>query len=97
MEPIKLEPTYSSSNVPGKCIICLAEEQLNHCLFKLLRGEGDKKELIQKFEILVSFLKSPESKRLRVESENYLAEGRQVSVRISVDNGIPKYKLEVTE
>ena len=94
-ESIDLEPRYSTSNVPGRCVKCLAEEKLNTCLLELLRGEGDEEELARRFETLVTFLQSPESKKLRDESEKYLAEGRQVSVRIDFVDGKPKYSLEI--
>ena len=97
MEPINLNPRYSTSNVPGRCVKCLAEEELNNCLLELLRAEGDDKELVQRFETLVSFLKSPESQKLRDESERYLAEGKQVSVRIYFADGKPRYELKVKE
>ena len=97
MEPINLDPRYSTSNVPGKCVKCLAEQELNKCLFELLRGEGDDKELVQRFETLVSFLKSPESQKLRAESERYLSEGKEVTVRIRFVDGKPKYDLKVKE
>ena len=96
-EPINLDPMYSTSNVPGRCLKCLAEEELNKCLIGLLRGEGDDKELAQRFEMIVSFLKSPESQKLRDESEYYLSEGKQVSVRIYFVDGRPKYELKVKE
>ena len=56
-EPINLNPRYSSSDIPGRCVKCLAEDELNRCLFELLRGEGDEKEPVNRFETLVSFLK----------------------------------------
>jgi len=61
MDPINLDPRYSTSDVPGRCVKCLAEQELNSCLLELLRGKGEDKEIIQRFETLVSFLKSPES------------------------------------
>ena len=97
MEPIDLNPRYSSSNVPGKCIRCLAEQELDKCLLELLRTESDDKALAQRFKMLVSFLKSPESQKLRDESERYLTEGKQVTVRISFADGKPKYELKVRE
>ena len=97
MDTINLDPRYSTGNVPGKCIKCLAEQELNNCLLELLRAEGDDKELAQRFEMLVSFLKSPESRRLRDESERYLAEGKQVNVRISFEDGKPKYELKINQ
>lgn len=45
--------------------------------------------------MLVSFLKSPESQKIRDESEKYLAEGKKVALRVSFVCGKPKYKLKV--
>ena len=95
MESINLDPRYSTKEIPGKCIKCLAEQELNNCLMELLRGEGEDKGLQKRFETLVSFLKSPESQRLRDESERYLAEGKQVTVKIHFETGKPKYELKV--
>ena len=97
MEPINIAPMYSTNSVPGKCVKCLAEDQLNKCLFELLRGEGDDKELTKRFEMIVSFLKSPEARKLRDDAEYYLSEGKQVSVIISFINGKPKYDLQIKE
>ena len=97
MNTINLDPRYSTGNVPGKCIKCLAEQELNNCLLELLRAEGEDKELAQRFEMLVTFLKSPESLKLRDESERYLAEGKQVAVRISFEDGKPKYELKINQ
>jgi hypothetical protein len=97
MEPINLDPRYFTSSVPGRCVKCLAEEELNKCLLELLRAEGDDKELVQRFEVLASFLKSPESQRLRDESEMYLSEGKEVTVRIYFVDGKPKYDIKVKE
>ena len=95
MDTINLDPRYSTGDVPGKCIKCLAEQELNNCLLELLRTEGDDEELAKRFEMLVSFLKSPESRKLRDESERYLAEGKQVTVRVSFEEGKPKYELKI--
>ena len=97
METIDLDPRYSTSDVPGRCVKCLAEQKLNNCLFELLRGEGDEKELVQRFETLVSFLKSPDSQKLRAESERYLSEGKEVTVSIHFVDGKPRYDLKVKE
>ena len=97
METIDLNPRYSSSNVPGKCIKCLAEQELDKCLLELLRLEGDDRALAQRFEMIVSFLKSPESQRLRDESERYLAEGKQVTVKVSFEDGKPRYELKINK
>ncbi len=95
MEPIYLNPRYSTKDISGKCIKCLAEQKLDNCLRELLREETDDKELQQRFEILVSFLKSPDLKKLRDESEKYLAEGKKVRVKINFETGKTKYELEI--
>jgi len=96
-EPISLDPRYTTSSVPGRCLKYLAEDELNQCLFGLLRDEGDEKELVRRFETLVDFLKSPESQKLRDESERYLSDGKEVSVRIYFVDGKPKYELKIKE
>ncbi|MBN1161019.1 MAG: hypothetical protein JXA17_03615 [Dehalococcoidales bacterium] len=90
-----LEPKYSNNEISGKCLKCLSEHELNSCLMLLLREEGIDKKIQRKYEALVKFLQSPESERLRIESEKYLAEGKQVSVKISMNKGRPKYDLIV--
>ena len=96
MDSFDLEPRYSTSQIPGKCIKCLAEQELNNCLRELLRGEEDDQQLQQRFEMLVAFLKSPESQKLRDESEKYLAEGKKVTLTLSLTDGIPKYELGIS-
>lgn len=93
MDSFDLEPRYSTNEISGKCLKCLSEHELNSCLMQLLREEGMDETIRSKYEALIDFLKSPESQRLREESERYLAEGKQVAVRISVDEGQPKYNL----
>ena len=95
MEPIDLNPRYSTNDIPGKCIKCLAEQELNSCLRVLLTDEKDNKEVQQRFEMLLSFLKSPESKKLRDESERFLADGRQVTLKIQFDDDKPSYELKI--
>jgi len=93
---IELTPHYSTRDVPGRCVKCLAEGQYDDCLRSLLRGEKCQ-ETEQAYEALVSFLKSPESRKLREESERLLADGKRVTIRISTENGQPKYELRVNE
>jgi hypothetical protein len=45
----------------------------------------------------VQFPASPESEQLREASERYLAEGKQVSIKITLDEGQPKYELIIKE
>ena len=95
MDPFELEPTYSTNEVPGKCIKCLGEQELNNCIRQLLREEGDIEEVQRKYEALVTFLQSPESRQLREESERYLSEGKRVSIIISFKNGKSSYELKI--
>jgi hypothetical protein len=59
----------------------------------LLREEGINRDVQNKYEALMNFLRSPASEQLRKESERYLAEGKKVSVRITITEGQPKYEL----
>lgn len=95
MQSFDLEPRYSNNEIPGKCIKCLAEQELYSCLRELLRGESENKEMQQRYEMLLTFLKSPESQKLRDESEKYLAEGRKVTLRLSFTDGGLKYELNI--
>jgi DNA-binding FadR family transcriptional regulator len=97
MESYDLEPKYSSNEISGKCLKCLTEQELNSCLMQMLREDGINPDVLHKYEALVDFLKSPESEQLRIESERHLAEGKQVSVRITVKKGKPKYELIIRE
>ena len=97
MEPINLEPRYSSSQLPGKCLKCLAEQQLDSCLRQLLVEQKKGEELQKTYSALLSFLKSPKSKKLRDETEKYLAEGRDVKVKIYSQGGKMKYEIQVSE
>jgi len=92
-ESYDLEPRYSTNEISGRCLKCLSEYELNSCLMQLLREEELNKEARNKYEALINFLQSPESQRLREESEKHLAEGKKVSVRITVTGGRPKYEL----
>lgn len=92
MEPINLEPKYSTAEIPGKCLKCLAEQQLDGCLRQLLAEGGESRELKERYATLLSFLKSPESKNLRDETEKYLAEGKNVKLVIS---GKGRYEIKI--
>ena len=95
MKPINLEPRYSTNEIPGKCVKCLAEKELGSCLMVLLKEAEENKDLEERFDTLVSFLRSPESKKLRDESEKYLAEGKEVRVKIYFKQGKPKYEIKL--
>lgn len=92
---IDLEPAYSTKDVPGKCIKCLTEQKLDICLRDLLRSEEDNPAQYQKYEALLAFLQSPESEKLREDSERYLSEGKQVTIRIHIEKGKFRYELQI--
>jgi len=95
MDSFDLEPIYSTNQIQGKCIKCVAEQELNNSLRKLLRDQGEDKDLKQRYEMLVAFLKSSDSEKLRIESEKYIAEGKKVKLKLYFSNGIPNYKLVI--
>jgi len=97
MDSFELEPRYSTKEIPGRCLKCLAEDQLNGCLKLLLTDGEEDREVIHKFEALLSFLKSDESKQLRDDSEKYLAEGKQVKVIVDYSNEEPRYSLKIEQ
>jgi len=94
MDKIELKPAYSTVEIPGKCIKCLAEQEYGDCLRELLKGEEGKKELEERFEALLSLLKSPELARLRDESEKRLGDGKEVKLTIHLSEGQPRYELK---
>lgn len=95
MKSYELEPRYSTSKIPGKCLKCLGEQELNNCLMELLRNDENDEELIRKFETLVTFLQSPESKKLRDESEQLLSEGKRVTLKIKTDRDTGDLSYEI--
>jgi len=98
MDSVNLEPRYSTNQIPGKCLKCLAEQELNNCLRELLRDEYDNDEELQKkYKMMLTFLQSDESKKLRGESEKLLAEGKEVIIKVSYNGRKPKYTLEVKQ
>jgi hypothetical protein len=92
---LELEPRYSTTEMPGRCIKCLAEEGYRGCLSELLKGGGESKELEETYEALVSLLNSPELQKLLDESERHLAEGRDVKVVVHLVEGKPRYELRI--
>ena len=97
MDSFNLKPAHSTSQIPGKCLKCLAEQELNNCLMQLLRGDQTGDSVGHKYETLVNFLQSSDSEKLRAESERYLSEGKEVAVKIYFADGKPKYELKVEE
>jgi len=94
LDPIELEPKYSTIEIPGKCVKCLAEEEYGIGMRQLLKGD-DSGEIKEKFEAVLSLLKSPDLARLRDESEKYLSDGKNVKVIVHLEEGQPKYEIKL--
>jgi hypothetical protein len=94
---IELEPRYSTREIPGRCIKCLAEDQYLDCLRALLKGGSGGEELEEVYEALVSFLKSPDLQKLRDESERHLAEERDVKIVLHLGEGEPRYEIKASQ
>ena len=94
MDTIELKPAYSTVEIPGKCIKCLAEQEYGNCLKELLKGEEGKRKLEKRFEALVSLLKSPELAKLRDESEKQLAAGKEIKLIVNLEDNEPKYEIK---
>lgn len=92
---IELKPNFSTMEISGKCLKCIAEGEFKSCAWELLRGrEGE--ELKERFESLRSFLTSPELKGLRDKTEKLLSEGKEVMVRIYGEERELKYEMKVS-
>ena len=95
MDDLELEPKYSTKEIPGKCIKCLAEQESRNCLWELLKGEGQNKELEKTYEAMLTLLTSSELENLRDESEKYLAEGKNVKIVIHLGEDKPRYEIKI--
>jgi len=95
MKDIELKPSYTTVNIPGKCLKCLAEQEYGDCLRELLKGEEGKNELKKRFEAMTSLLKSPELTKLRDQCEKYLADGKEVSLAIHSNEDKPSYEIRI--
>lgn len=95
MESFELEPKYSTNEIPGRCLKCLGEEELNTCIMDLLKNEPTDENTVKKFEMLITFLKSAEMAELRDKSERLLSEGKQVSLQINSDLETGKMSYEL--
>jgi hypothetical protein len=93
MDNFNLEPKYTSNEVPGRCLKCLAEKELNNCLFGLLGEKTTDEELHQRYEALLALLESPDFEKLRSRAEKILSDGKQVKIRVNYDNGNLKCEL----
>lgn len=87
MDNFDLKPNYTYNEVPGRCLKCLAEKELNTCLFSLLSDQSDDVEIQQRYEALLALLQSPDFEKLRSQAEKLLSDGKQVKVKVNYDKG----------
>ncbi len=95
MDDIELKPGYSTKEIPGRCIKCLAEQESRNCLWELLKGETGDKRLERTYEALITLLTSPELQTLRDESEKRLSEGKNVKIVIHLGDREPRYEIKL--
>jgi len=78
------------------CIETVAKRE-HAAVFKQILAPGkENKELEEKLEILRLFLETADFKKLRLESEKQLMEGRTVRFVVYLENGMPKCQMHTT-
>ena len=92
---IELKPAYSTREISGRCIRCLAEQEYGDCLRDLLRGDIHNEELRARYQALISLLTSEELEPLIAETERYLSDGKEVKVLLHLEAGEPTYEIRV--
>jgi hypothetical protein len=94
MEHVNLEPHYSTNEIAGKCVRCLAEQELSNCIIEMLGDRTDDEHLLQKYNTLAAFLKSPDAQNLIDKTEQYLSDGIKVSVKLYFESDKLKYEIK---
>lgn len=80
------------------CIETVARREHGRTVGQLLTSEKGKRKLsenMQKAELLRNFLDTADFTRLRSESEKHLTEGRDVKFLLYLENGVPKFMMQV--
>jgi len=77
------------------CIETLARKKHAELTQQLLGKEAHDAETEEQLEILRLFLESADFKKLRAESEKYLAEGKNVQFTVYLEGGVPEYEMQV--
>jgi hypothetical protein len=88
MHQIELVPDLSH------CIETVAKKEYQETVERLLSTVETSNELEEKAEILRLFLQAANFKKLRTESEKYLAAGRKVKFVVYLQNGTPRYNIQ---
>jgi len=76
------------------CIETVAKKEYQETVERLLNTVETSNELEEKAEILRLFLQTANFKKLRAESEKYLASGRKVKFVVYLQNGTLRYSIQ---
>ena len=90
-DPIRIElvPTLSH------CVESAAKEEYESSVGKYLWAHGHDQNLQEKLELVLAFLQSVDFHQLRRESEKHLVEGKDVRFVLYMEEGEPKYEMQV--
>ena len=77
------------------CIETVAKKEHQKAVKRLLEGTGNE-DVEQTAELLRMFLDATDFRKLRMESERHLIQGKRVKFMIYLDEGEPKYTMQVT-
>lgn len=77
------------------CIETTARKEHSKIVGQLLVSVKDKEKLSERVEILRVFLETADFKKLRLESEKRLLDGKNVKFVIYLENGVSKYEMKV--
>jgi len=78
------------------CVETVAKKEHRETMEELLATGKGSKELQERMELMRIFLETMDFKKLRRESEKHLIEGRKVKFVVYLEEGTPKYELQVT-
>jgi hypothetical protein len=86
----ELVPTLS------QCIETVTKKEYDRTTRQLLAPGEYNQKLLEIVGLLKNFLETADFKKLRVESEKYLVEGRYVKFVVYAEGGVPKCEMRVS-
>jgi len=78
------------------CIETVAKQRYAEIVRRLFTSGENNAELFEVGRILKNFLETADFKKLRVESERHLAEGKRVKLVLREDREVQEYHLQVS-
>jgi len=78
------------------CIETVAKQKYAEIVRQLLASGEHSPELLEIVELLKNFLETADFKKLRMESERHLIDGKHVKFVVYTEGGFPKYKMQIT-